>query len=289
MRGKEHRRWRRFWWRNASRNHPRSIRSRVTTRTSASPSGPSCSAATRGSGARWRAPSASSRHSPTSRSSPPTVPAPSPPAGSWRRRTSTGSPASSWTRSDRRRPWTPSYFSLHGAMEAESEHDPEGFLLAETRKILGERMPIVVSLDLHGILTDRMLQHADAVVVYHTYPHVDFFQTGERAARLLLRILAGDVRPVTAAVTDPGAGSRQRTDHGDRPVRHRSSARPRPSRTSPGGLSAGMFIGNPFTDVPDLCSNERRGDRRRPGAGRARGPAPRGGDSGRSASSCSSR
>src|SRR5258706_4492035 len=81
------------------------------------------------------------------------------------------------------------YFSMHGAMGAEGEDDPEGYLLQEARRILGERVPIVVSLDLHGILTDRMLQHADAIVAYHTYPHVDFFETGARAAKLLLRIM----------------------------------------------------------------------------------------------------
>ena len=43
------------------------------------------------------------------------------------------------------------YFSMHGAMGAENEDDPEGFLLQEARKILGEDLPIVVSLDLHGI------------------------------------------------------------------------------------------------------------------------------------------
>ena len=53
------------------------------------------------------------------------------------------------------------YFSLHGAMATESEGDPEGWLLAETRKLVGERVPIVISLDLHGILTDRMLEHSD--------------------------------------------------------------------------------------------------------------------------------
>ena len=81
------------------------------------------------------------------------------------------------------------YFALHGAMAADCEDDPEGFLLAEARKLLGETIPIIVSLDLHGILTARMLQHADAVVPYHTYPHVDFLETGQRAARLLLRVL----------------------------------------------------------------------------------------------------
>jgi microcystin degradation protein MlrC len=77
------------------------------------------------------------------------------------------------------------YFSLHGAFASETEHDIEGYLLAETRKIVGERMPIVTSLDLHGILTDRIAENCDAIVLYHTYPHVDFFQTGGRAARLL--------------------------------------------------------------------------------------------------------
>ena len=55
------------------------------------------------------------------------------------------------------------YFSLHGSMAAENQHDTEGFLLSETRKIVGEKIPIVVSLDLHGVLTDRMLQHSDAL------------------------------------------------------------------------------------------------------------------------------
>src|SRR6185503_18009998 len=45
------------------------------------------------------------------------------------------------------------YFCMHGAMASEEELDPEGYFLAETRKIIGEKIPIVVSLDLHGILT----------------------------------------------------------------------------------------------------------------------------------------
>ncbi len=143
------------------------------------------------------------------------------------------------------------YFTLHGAMSAEQESDPEGFLLEEARKILGEQIPFVVSCDLHGILTDRMLQHADLIVPYHTYPHVDFFQTGQRAARLLLRCLAGEIHPVTAKVEIPAlvrgdelitatglfgrlVGEAQQFEQGDK------------------GLAAGYFIGNPFTDVPNL-------------------------------------
>lgn len=146
------------------------------------------------------------------------------------------------------------YFSLHGAMASESEFDPEGYLLAETRKILGEQIPIVVSLDLHGILTDRMIEHSDAIVVYHTYPHVDFFSTGERSARLLLKILDGQARPVTARVAIPALvrGDELITETG---LFGRSIRAAQAIEKGVGGLSAGMFIGNPFTDVPDLRSN----------------------------------
>jgi len=146
------------------------------------------------------------------------------------------------------------YFSLHGAMAAEGEDDPEGYLLAEARTILGERIPFVISLDLHGILTDRMLEHVDAAVVYHTYPHVDFFSTGQRAAQLLLRIVDGEAQPVTATVRVPALvrGDEMITSTGR--IRHVIQAAQQ-IEGSESGLSAGMFWGNPFTDVRDLRSN----------------------------------
>jgi microcystin degradation protein MlrC len=146
------------------------------------------------------------------------------------------------------------YFALHGAFASETEHDIEGRLLEETRRIVGEAVPIVTSLDLHGILTDRILQHSGAVVPYQTYPHVDFFETGQRAARLLLRIIAGEVHPVTARVAIPAIvrGNELKTATG---MFGRCVDACIAIENSPGGLSGGMFIGNPFTDVPDLCSN----------------------------------
>jgi microcystin degradation protein MlrC len=145
------------------------------------------------------------------------------------------------------------YFCMHGAMASESELDPEGWLLAETRKIVGEKVPIVVSLDLHGILTDRMIEQSDAVVAYHTYPHVDFFETGQRAAKLLLRIVSGEVKPVTAKVTVPALvrGDELITASGS--IRHAVNAA-KEIEQSPRGLSAAMMWGNPFTDVPELAS-----------------------------------
>ncbi|MFN7935566.1 MAG: M81 family metallopeptidase [Bryobacteraceae bacterium] len=146
------------------------------------------------------------------------------------------------------------YFSLHGAMASETEHDAEGYLLQETRKIVGEQVPIVTSLDLHGILTDRIIQHSNAVVLYHTYPHVDFYETGQRSARLLVKIIRGEVNPVSVRVEIPALvrGNELKTATGMWGACVRDAIA---FENSPGGLSGGMFIGNPFTDVPDLCSN----------------------------------
>ena len=146
------------------------------------------------------------------------------------------------------------YFCLHGAMSAEQESDPEGFLLQQAREILGDTVPIIVSLDLHGILTDRMLRFSDAVVVYHTYPHVDFYETGQRAARLLMRVIQDGVQPVTARVKIPALvrGDELITETG---LFGNCIRQAQQIESQPWGLSAGMLIGNPFTDVPELRSN----------------------------------
>jgi microcystin degradation protein MlrC len=81
------------------------------------------------------------------------------------------------------------YLDLHGAGMAEHVDDCEGELLARIRAIVGENVPIVVSLDLHGNVTHQMLELADGLVAYRTYPHIDYVETGELAAELLHRRL----------------------------------------------------------------------------------------------------
>lgn len=81
------------------------------------------------------------------------------------------------------------YLDLHGAMVAEHYDDGEGELLARVRSLVGARVPIVASLDLHANVTRAMLDLADGLVAYRSYPHVDMAETGGRAARLLDAIL----------------------------------------------------------------------------------------------------
>ena len=145
------------------------------------------------------------------------------------------------------------YLCLHGAMAGETENDPEGRLLERLREVVGD-IPIVVSLDLHAIITDRLVRHATALTPYHTYPHTDQYETGERAAKLLLRLMANEVSPTTARVELPmlvrGDELLTATGMFGEAIRMCQEI-----ESSPNGLAAGVIIGNAFTDVPDLQSN----------------------------------
>jgi microcystin degradation protein MlrC len=82
------------------------------------------------------------------------------------------------------------YLDLHGAAVAQQTDDTEGELIARIRAIVGQAIPIVVSLDLHANVTQRMLALSDAMVSYRTYPHIDMAKTGALAAELLARRMA---------------------------------------------------------------------------------------------------
>ena len=82
---------------------------------------------------------------------------------------------------------------LHGAMVAENSADGEGDLLARVRAA-APGVPVGVALDLHGNLTGKMVANADVMVGFKTYPHIDMYETGEHAGRLLMRMLRGEAR-----------------------------------------------------------------------------------------------
>jgi microcystin degradation protein MlrC len=92
---------------------------------------------------------------------------------------------------------------LHGAMRADGIDYCESDLLAALRIQLGSDVPIAVALDMHANIVAPMIETADALVTYHTAPHVDRYETGQRAAELLVGQLEGAVRPAMAMAKIP--------------------------------------------------------------------------------------
>ena len=95
------------------------------------------------------------------------------------------------------------YICNHGAMVAEHDHDPDGLLMSRVRLVVGADVPIVATLDLHGNISQRMVDACDLIVGYRTNPHVDQIERGEEAAYSLRRMLASGVRPRIAHVKLP--------------------------------------------------------------------------------------
>ena len=89
------------------------------------------------------------------------------------------------------------YFALHGAAVADGVPDTEGHLLALVRSILPAGVPIVISLDHHANVTQRMIDMVDGLVGHRTQPH-DQVETGLLAGRLLRSILRGQTNPTIA-------------------------------------------------------------------------------------------
>jgi len=90
------------------------------------------------------------------------------------------------------------FLALHGAMIIEDEPDAEAEIVRRVRAVVGPGIPITVSLDLHGHITQAMIQPGVAYIGYREFPHIDMYETGYRAAKLLIDWLNGKVKPVMA-------------------------------------------------------------------------------------------
>jgi microcystin degradation protein MlrC len=149
-----------------------------------------------------------------------------------------------------RRP-TALLLAMHGAQTAEGVDDVEGSLLAIARRVLGDTVPIVVTLDLHANVTRAMVEHATAIVGYHTYPHVDLYETGVKAAHLLLRTLAGKVRPVMRFRKLPMIVPAENMQTTSGPM-HRLIERGKALERRGGALAVSVFGVQPWLDIQEM-------------------------------------
>ncbi|HLJ93734.1 MAG TPA: M81 family metallopeptidase [Gemmataceae bacterium] len=145
--------------------------------------------------------------------------------------------------------------ALHGAMVAEEVPDVEGSVLEAVRSLIGGAVPLVATLDLHANVTRRMVEAADALVFYHTVPHLDVFETGQRGAALLRRLLVGRAQPVTAFQKLPLAVPAECANTQE-PASVSYALRRQLQELEADGqiLAAGLSTVQPWLDIPELGS-----------------------------------
>jgi microcystin degradation protein MlrC len=139
---------------------------------------------------------------------------------------------------------------LHGAMRAEGVDYAENDILTALRAKLGPNVPITIALDMHANIIAETAQAVDAMVAYHTAPHDDAYETGVKAAEMLLHLLEG--RPLAmgfAKVPFLLPGEKAESAVGAMgEMMHLVAG----LETQPGIVSASLMNGHCWADVPDI-------------------------------------
>jgi len=135
---------------------------------------------------------------------------------------------------------------LHGAMVSKSYEDGEGELLRRIRAVDAD-VPIAVALDMHANIFDDIVRLSTVVSGYHKYPHTDTYDTGHRAATVLIRTLNDEVRPAMAWGNVPMLPHVMRQGTDDYP---NSELQARAAEMEQGGdLAVSLFTGFPHADI----------------------------------------
>jgi microcystin degradation protein MlrC len=143
---------------------------------------------------------------------------------------------------------------LHGGLVAQGCDDASGEVIRACRAVFGAARPLIATLDLHANTTDLMAAQATALVGYHTFPHIDMYETGRRGMALMLATLAGQARPAMAIrrlpMILPGENGRT-TDGPYAEVMQMVEE----LAGQPGMLDVSAFSVQPWLDVADVgCS-----------------------------------
>ncbi len=138
---------------------------------------------------------------------------------------------------------------LHGAMVSDLDDDGEGYILRAVRGVVGPDLPVLVDLDLHGNVTQEMVDLATVTIAYDEYPHTDPYDRGRELGLLLARIVRDGVRPVTALVKIPIISGLQRQYTHAEPmlgVKHLVHE----IESEPGILAVSYLPGFAWADIP---------------------------------------
>ncbi|GAA2520788.1 M81 family metallopeptidase [Winogradskya humida] len=138
---------------------------------------------------------------------------------------------------------------FHGAMSVVGHDDAEGDLVTAIRSALGPQPLISTAMDLHGNVSTVLFNACDLLTCYRTAPHVDVWETRERAARNLIDALTRGVRPSKALVHVPILLPGEQTSTREEPARGLYERIPE-IENRPGIIDAAIWIGFAWADQP---------------------------------------
>lgn len=141
------------------------------------------------------------------------------------------------------------YLSMHGAMYVQGMEDAEGDWICATRAVVGNDVPISVSYDLHGNVTQRIIDAIDMFSTYRTAPHIDVQETMRRAVTMLVRSLTQGVRPHVVWAPVPVVLPGEKTSTEDEPARSLYARLPEIDGRE-GIWDASLMVGYVWADEP---------------------------------------
>lgn len=137
---------------------------------------------------------------------------------------------------------------MHGAMHVDGLSDVEGDWISGVRALVGESVPIAVSYDLHGNVTQKIIDAIDIFCAYRTAPHIDVAQTHARALCELTQMISGAGRRMVAWAPIPLLLPGEKTSTVDEPAARLYRQLLQEDRLS-GVTDANLMVGYVWADV----------------------------------------
>ncbi|MBO0344066.1 M81 family metallopeptidase [Roseibium sp. CAU 1637] len=141
------------------------------------------------------------------------------------------------------------YLAMHGAMHVDGIFDAEGDWISAVREVVGPEMTIAVSYDLHGNVSQKIIDQIDIFAAYRTAPHIDVRETMIRSYEMLLTSLETGIRPGVAWAKIPVLLPGERTSTEDAPADGLYDKLPHLDKLD-GVLDANLMVGYVWADEP---------------------------------------
>ena len=148
-------------------------------------------------------------------------------------------------------PWDAVLISNHGAAVSEEFPDMDGEFCRAVRDIVGSEMRVGVTLDMHGNVSEPVVEHTDVCIVWRTNPHLDPKVRGRKTADLIVRAAKGEIDPVQWIEMPPMYVNIVKQFTGEDPMKSFVADAVAANET-PGILDTSVAEGYPYSDVEEM-------------------------------------